>query len=333
MSPIKKGDQIGDWVIESRLGDGAMASVYQGRHTVSQKMVAAIKIFRPDNQEQLEKWFSREIEALTALRHPNIVRILHPGSDKSRGIFYLAMELVEGETLRKRLDRGPLSAPEARSIFAALADAMSSAHTAHIFHRDLKPSNIILRQDITPVILDFGIATTADPTLRTTTAVGTPVFMAPELFDEGPVDPALADVYSLGVMLYEALTGKRAFFQEGYGEERVIAVVRQKMQVEYLDPGEGVGSELRQLVRLATDRNPRHRPPTMADFARVLKEPGSLTRAIQNATRPPPGSPSPSAPQSRRRELWAWIGGVAVVSLLLALVGSIVTWLVVRYAP
>ncbi|HNH47217.1 MAG TPA: serine/threonine-protein kinase [Myxococcota bacterium] len=317
MISLRPGDKIGDWVVEGRLGEGAMAAVYRCRHGMSQRMTAAVKLFRPDSEVDQEKWFTREVEALAALHHPNIVRILHPGEDPQRGVYYLAMELVEGETLRSRLTSGPLSPDEARACFAAMADAMAEAHRAQIYHRDLKPSNVVIRADGTPVILDFGIATASDPTQRTMTAVGTPTYMAPELFEEGKVDPARADIYSLGVMLHEALTGKRAFggaTQMG-SEERIAWVIRQKIQMDALDPGENAGAPLRELVRTITARDPGRRPGTMTELARALREPGTLTLA-----------PPRRRPKARRQELWMWVGGALLISLVAAGIAGFVAW-------
>jgi hypothetical protein len=141
--------------------------------------------------------------------------------------------------------------------------------------------------------------------------------MAPELFEEGKVDPARADIYSLGVMLHEALTGKRAFggaTQMG-SEERIAWVIRQKIQMDALDPGETAGTPLRELVRTITARDPARRPATMAELARVLREPGTLTLAAPKRR-----------PKPRRQELWLWVGGALLVSMIVAGIAGFVAW-------
>lgn len=317
MAQLREGDRVGDWVVETRLGEGATAEVYRCRHAMSERMVAAVKLFFSDGPENRDKWFSREIEALATLNHPGIVRILHPGVDQERGMMFLAMELVEGETLLKHLSREVMPVAEVRRMFLRISDALAAAHARQIFHRDIKPSNILIREGGDPVILDFGIATTADPSLRTTSAVGTPTYMAPELLEDGPVDPARCDIYAVGVMLYEALTGTRAFPRSGEvrGDALVMHILQKKLTLEDLDPGPKVDPDLRAIVRACTARRPERRPASMADLAAQLR-----------GESPAPRLPKPQSP---RREMAAWVLGGLLSALLLSAAAGLVTWFVV----
>jgi serine/threonine-protein kinase len=340
MKSLANGERIGDWIVESRLGEGAMATVYRCRHALSGRLTAAVKLLRPEVPgDNADKWFLREIETLASLTHPGIVRILHPGHDKERGAYFLAMELIAGRTLRQRLHTGPLTSGEARDLFASLAEALSVAHAAHIFHRDIKPSNIMIRPDGTPVLLDFGIATASDPADQTTTAVGTPTYMAPELFDAGPIDPAKADLYSMGVVLYECLTGSRPFAEgdsKRHSSERVATTVAAKLRTEQLDPGEGVEAGLREIVRRLSRRDPAQRIASMEEAARLLRDeprlpsigsmgPDAIARAL------PPKAPAAAAPSAAPAEdgavLRRWIVGGVLVALGLSILLGGAAWL------
>jgi eukaryotic-like serine/threonine-protein kinase len=340
MNRLKTGDRIGDWVVDHRLGEGAMAAVYRCHHAMSERMTSAVKLFHLEDPNAGQKWFTREVETLASLNHPGIVRILHPGVDNERGLLFLAMELVDGTTLRHVLAQGPLPADRARELFGVMALALAAAHARNIFHRDLKPSNIMLREDGRPVVLDFGIATHSDPSQQTTTAVGTPTYMAPELFQsDGGVDPGRADVYSLGVMFYEAVSGAKAFAAptEVRGDARVMYVVHQKLQNTELDPGPRVDPELRAVVRAATVRDPSQRIPSMADFARRLQatepERSLASLELRSAFSPsPPAEPSQSTPVEAPEpaaDLFRWVLGGLLAALVLSLLLGGLTFLAI----
>jgi serine/threonine protein kinase len=244
----------------------------------------------------------------------------------------------------QRLHTGPLTSGEARDLFASLAEALSVAHAAHIFHRDIKPSNIMIRPDGTPVLLDFGIATASDPADQTTTAVGTPTYMAPELFDAGPIDPAKADLYSMGVVLYECLTGSRPFAEgdsKRHSSERVATTVAAKLRTEQLDPGEGVEAGLREIVRRLSRRDPAQRIASMEEAARLLRDeprlpsigsmgPDAIARALppKAPAAAPPAAPAPPAAQAEDGAvLRRWIVGGVLVALGLSILVGGAAWL------
>jgi serine/threonine protein kinase len=154
----------------------------------------------------------REAESLAALRHPAVVRVMEFAEDSERGLLYLVMELAEGETLRERLERGPLDLDEALEMFLPLAQGLEHAHNCGVYHRDIKPSNIVLCADRSVRLVDFGISAAqhAEP-LTNSGRLGTLAYLPPEAFKGEKSKPARADVYGFGLVAYETLTGRRSF--------------------------------------------------------------------------------------------------------------------------
>jgi serine/threonine protein kinase len=136
---LKAGDRIGDWIIESPLGEGGMGAVFRVHSALSERVDAALKVMKPSLEPDARARFVREAEALSALRHPAIVRVMAFSEDTRRGLLYLVMELAEGETLKRRLERGPMTLPEALATVVALAGGLEHAHAEGISHRDLNP--------------------------------------------------------------------------------------------------------------------------------------------------------------------------------------------------
>ena len=196
---LTPGTQLGPYKIEGPLGSGGMGEVFRAVDTRLGRAVA-IKT----SQEQFSARFDREARAISSLNHPHICTLYDVGPN------YLVMELCEGETLAARLKRGKLSIQETLRYGAQIADALAAAHAKGIMHRDLKPGNIMLGKAGVKV-LDFGLAKSPqDDTLTGTRMVmGTPAYMAPEQ-REGKECDARTDIYSLGLVLYEMATGKRA---------------------------------------------------------------------------------------------------------------------------
>lgn len=210
--------KVGDCRILGPLGKGGMAQVYRGVHEGLQREVA-IKELSPDaakNGEQLSR-FRREAMALAGFRHQHIVT-LYDLVEKNDGL-YMVMELVDGPTLSELIKESPLPPDAVAVIGLQLASALEHAHFHRVVHRDLKPGNVMINSWGDVKLMDFGIAQQEDldRLTRTGMAVGTPSYMSPEQVTGGQVD-ARSDLYSLGVMLYEALAGKRPFTGANPGE-------------------------------------------------------------------------------------------------------------------
>lgn len=225
---LQAGELVGGrYRVEKLLGHGGMAVVYRARHTSTDKP-CALKVVRPDlaMQRDIVELFVKEAKVGARIgEHPNIVNVFDAGIDQATGRPFLAMELLEGETLEQRLERGPLAVALLRVLLAQLVDALDQAHQAGVIHRDLKPSNLFLAQGrggrITLKVMDFGIAKVLDPQgQRAATLAGTPSYAAPEQMGDqarrmassrgiqvaSNITPA-TDVWALGLLVYEMLTG------------------------------------------------------------------------------------------------------------------------------
>ncbi len=208
------GHVFGDYLLLEMLGKGGMGSVFRARHLDTDQMVA-LKIVQElqDRERELHDRFVREGQTLMALDHPNIVRVVAQGTVE--GLTFLAMELLEGETLEQRLGRGPLSLPEVSQWFVPVARALHYSHQRHVSHRDIKPDNVMLCKDGVVKIIDFGLAMNEQDARLTATGknVGTPAYFAPEraLHGHRPEMEHYSDQYSLGVTLFRSLTGELPF--------------------------------------------------------------------------------------------------------------------------
>ncbi|HET6900804.1 MAG TPA: serine/threonine-protein kinase, partial [Vicinamibacteria bacterium] len=212
--------------------------------------------------------------------------------DSRRGLLYLVMELAEGETLKRRLEHGAMPLPEALATFVPLAGGLEHAHRAGISHRDLKPSNIILTLE-GPVLVDFGIAAAEQSGELTGKGhLGTLSYLPPEVFRGERAEPRHIDVYGLGLLLNEALTGAHPFpIESGLTPAAALATVgMRKLQSPALDPGEGAPEAIRDLIRRATDPDPKKRPD-MGEMRRVL---ASLVERRGGTAAPTTGAPSPA---------------------------------------
>jgi eukaryotic-like serine/threonine-protein kinase len=209
--------------LEAFAGAGGMGTVYRARDIRTNHTVA-VKLLQATGQAHDEERFTREARLLSELRHPGIVTYLDHGVTEI-GQPYLAMEWLEGEDLERRLSRGALSLVESLTLLRCTAEALAVAHGRGVVHRDLKPSNLFLRGGAVErvALLDFGIArhrTPTRPLTRDGTVMGTPAYMAPEQArGELELTPAV-DVFALGSVLYECLTGQPAF-----AAEHVLAVL------------------------------------------------------------------------------------------------------------
>lgn len=287
---METNERIHDWVVDGPLGRGGMATVWRVHSSLSARLRGALKITDPMVHDSARDRFLREVDALARLRHHGVVRVLSAG-ELEDGRMYLVMELIEGEDLLKRLQRGSMGWREALLVFREVADGLRHAHSVGIHHRDLKPANVMITRDGGGCLVDFGIALDLEKSrlTRAGTIPGTVTYMAPELLsvDSRDVAPGPADVYSLGQVLCETLTGKRCFDLPA-GTAGLVRLVRQKHAAGPLDPGDPVPTKVRDLVCRLTDPNPTRRP-SMAQVVRLLD--AALTpdavelQAIDEATR------------------------------------------------
>src|SRR5882724_3257841 len=213
----KKNQQIGRYKILGELGRGAMGVVYRAEDPALDRTVALKTIILSDEAEErnaYQKRFFQEAKAAGKLTHPNIVTTYDFGEEE--GAAYMAMELLEGTELRERMKEGAIAPAEAVDIARQVAEGLAFAHERGVVHRDIKPGNIMLLARGQVKIMDFGIArmrTTADFKTSTGMVLGTPKYMSPEQIAGLPVDQR-SDIFSLGIVLYEMLTGTRLFAGE-----------------------------------------------------------------------------------------------------------------------
>jgi eukaryotic-like serine/threonine-protein kinase len=321
---LAAGTRLGPYEILSVLGAGGMGEVYRARDTKLHRDVA-LKVL-PDsfaNDPDRLARFQREAQVLASLNHPNIAHI--HGLEESNGVRALVMELVEGEDLAQRLTRGAIPIDEALPIAKQVAEALEAAHEQGIVHRDLKPANIKLRPDGTVKVLDFGLAKAMEPVsvganvsqspTITTPAMtqagmilGTAAYMSPEQARGKAVDKR-ADIWAFGCVLYEMLTGARAFQGEDV-TDTIVAVVSKEPDWALLPAA--TPDRLRQLLRRSLIKDPKQRLRDIGD-ARIELDAQPETVALGR-----PGS-VPMVGVSRRR-FWIAVSVAALVCLTTAAV-------------
>ena len=319
------GARFAQYEILAPLGAGGMGEVYRARDTRLNREVA-IKVL-PDlfasDPERLAR-FEREAQVLASLNHPNIAHI--HGLEEANGARALVMELVEGEDLAQRIARGPISLDEALPIARQIAEALEAAHEQGIIHRDLKPPNIKFKNDGTVKVLDFGLAKALDqasdigpqvsdamnsPTITTPgmTAqgiiLGTAGYMAPEQAKGRRVDKR-ADVWAFGAVLFEVLSGKRAF--PGESPFEILGAVL-KIEPDWSLLPATTPTHIRQLLRLCLEKEPKQRLQVIGDAKLLLDTPVD--------------APVVAIPSTQRSKLWiTWAGAGAILTVL-----AVVGWL------
>jgi len=269
----------GVFTLEAELTGGGMSTVYRARDNALQRAVV-IKVLPPELAASVSvERFKREILVSAGLQHPDIVPVLSAG--EVDGLPYFVMPFIDGESLRARLTRGPLSVREAASVLKDVARALSYAHTNDVIHRDIKPDNILLTAG-TAVVTDFGVAkalTAAQAKRATVTAagiaVGTPAYMAPEQAAGDPHTDHRADLYALGIVAWEMLTGTAPF--AGLSPQQVMAshVTKTPPSVasRRYDVPKGFSAVIDQLLQ----KEPRNRPKFAADLIRMLDDPAVIS--------------------------------------------------------
>jgi len=210
---LTAGIQLGPYEILSLLGTGGMGEVYRAHDTKLHREVA-LKVLPSEFASDPERMgrFKREAQLLASLNHPNIAAIY--GLEEGAGVRALVMELAEGPTLAERISHGPIPLGEALPLARQIAEALEAAHEKGIIHRDLKPANILVGLDLEPKLLDFGLAMDLaghERLSRIGEIAGTPEYLSPEQASGAEKLDARSDVFSLGTVLYELLTGEAPF--------------------------------------------------------------------------------------------------------------------------
>ena len=279
---LSVGARVGVFEVLAPLGAGGMGEVYRARDTRLDRIVAIKalpEVFARD-PERLGR-FEREAKLLASLQHPNIAGI--HGLEEVEGTPHLVLEFVDGETLERRLARGPLPVRETLEIGAQVGSAIEAAHERGIVHRDLKPGNIMITPSGTAKVLDFGLArgaaaapasalnTSDSPTMALSATaqgivLGTAPYMSPEQARGRPVDRR-TDVWAFGCVLYECLTGRRGFTGETVSD--VVARILER-DVDWAALPPGVPSRLRDLLKRCLVKDARERPRDIGDLAREL---------------------------------------------------------------
>ncbi len=259
------------WVVEARLGGGGMGTVYRCHNRDAKRIQAAIKVLdtRLADSGEVRRRFVREAELLFELDHPHIVKVRNIRMDSEPP--FIEMAFVQGTSLRKWIERGPMPPGAAARVIGQVAGALGHCHAREVRHRDVKPDNILLSGGHATLV-DFGIATEANGTLTNGSgAVGTLSYTPPEWGDID-ADSRLWDAYSLGIVFYELLTGEVAFpARKGTSLRReIVRIINEKQRIACLDPGEGHPEELRHLIRRLTATEPSDRPTALHEVAEQL---------------------------------------------------------------
>jgi len=276
------GKTISHYRILEKLGSGGMGVVYKAEDTKLGRLVA-LKVLPPERvaDPNRKRRFVQEARAASALNHPNIITIYD--IDEAEGVHYIAMEHVAGKTLDRLIARHGLRVNEALKYAVQMAAALAKAHSAGIVHRDLKPTNVMVTDDGLIKVLDFGLAklteaaptgeeetaVTLEPTTEEGTIVGTVGYMSPEQAEGKAVD-ARSDIFSFGSVLYEMLTGQRAF--QGETKASTIAAILREEPKPLSQVVEGLPREVERLVKRCLRKDPAHRVQHMDDLKVALEE-------------------------------------------------------------
>lgn len=261
----------GRYIIEDLIGQGAMGAVYRGLDTYSDQTVA-IKFLKPEivrEDPDFVERFIREGEALRKLNHPNIVKMLDAIEENSS--HYIVLEHVSGGTLSDLLRHdGALPVNRILDLALDLADALTRAHRLNIVHRDLKPANVLMAEDGTPRLTDFGHARMGDQSRLTRSGylVGTYAYLSPEMINGDEID-ARADIWAFGVMLYEMLAGVRPFSDSNPAPLLAAIVSKQPTDLRTIRPD--VPEELIRLVEWMLEKNPNERIPSVRQVGAILE--------------------------------------------------------------
>ncbi len=328
------GSTLGHYRILEKLGEGGMGVVYKAQdlhldRPVALKVLPPEKVADPDRKRR----FVQEAKAASALNHPHIVHIYD--IDQADGTDFIAMEYVAGTTLDQRIGRHGVRLNEALKYAVQIADALAKAHAAGIVHRDLKPTNIMVSADGVVKVLDFGLAKLTEPDLgdeaatatvhmegkpltEQGTIVGTVAYMSPEQAEGRPVD-ARSDIFSLGSVLYELVTGQPPF--QGPSRLSTLSAILKEDPKPPSTITPAVPHDLEKLITRCLRKDPHRRWQTMADLRIALEEIKEESESGKLAT-------PERAPARARRLVWRLAAGAGVAAIAAGIV-----WLATRRAP
>jgi len=315
---IDIGSTVGDYEVIGVLGAGGMGKVFKVRNIISDR-IEAMKILLPDltHEPDLADRFLREIKVQASLSHPNIAG-LHTAL-RFENQLLMVMELVEGITLEERLQHGKLPVADAVSYIGQVLSALGYAHQHGVVHRDIKPANMMLTRNGVIKVMDFGIAkSSTDRKLTMTgTTMGSLYYMSPEQIRGVQVLDARSDLYSVGVSLYELVTGKRPF--EGDSQFSIMSAHLDKDPAPPISIDPSLPPALNEIILLSVQREPEKRFQTAEAFGNAL---ASVMTGAAPSPAKPVAAPTPAAavPAKSRRGLWVAVGTLCAVAALVAVI-------------
>jgi serine/threonine protein kinase len=319
------GETIGRYHVVEKLGQGGMGVVYKARDTLLGRFVA-LKALPPERASEPERRdrFVEEAKAASALQHPGIVAVYDVV--RAEGLDFIVMEYVSGETLEQRMGQRALPLSRGLRYAEQVADALARAHAAGIVHRDLKPSNVMVTEDDTAKILDFGLAKLTraafpadeaptvsaghhrEPVTREGAIVGTVAYMSPEQAAGRPVD-SRTDVFSFGVLLYEMLTGRHPFGRGSQAE--TLAAIREADPEPPRQVAPGLPPEAERAILRCLHKEPPRRWQSMSDLKAVLQDLREDSESGRGRGAVTPGT-------AKRSRAWRWAGSAIVLVAALA---------------
>src|SRR5437016_3643617 len=265
--------RIGDYQILDELGSGGMGRVWRVRNVISDR-IEAMKVLLPDlaGRQELAARFLREIKLMASLNHPNVAALRTAFTADNQ--LYMVMEYVEGTTVAGKLEHGAIPVSDALNYIRQVLDAVSYAHKQNVIHRDIKPANMMLTPQGVIKLMDFGIARSGrDPALTTAgTTMGSLYYMSPEQVRGEMVDHR-SDVYSVGVSLYEMVTGQRPFQSDS--DVAIMAAHLQQMPKPPVELRPGLPKALSDVIMIAMAKNPAQRFQSADAFRAALKTVGT----------------------------------------------------------
>ncbi len=266
--PEETGKRVGDYQILNELGSGGMGRVYKVRNVLSDR-IEAMKILLPNlaGREDIAARFLREIKLMANLNHPNIAALRTAFTADNQLV--MIMEYVEGIDLAARLEHGPIAPPDAVNYIQQVLSALSYAHQQHVIHRDIKPSNMMLTPQGVVKLMDFGIARAGEERsiTMTGTTLGSLGYMSPEQVKGEPTD-ARSDLYSVGVSLYEMVTGQRPF--QASSDYSIMAAHVKEVPKPPVELHPGLPAAMNEIIIMSIAKDPAQRFQTADAFRNAL---------------------------------------------------------------